>query len=210
VIPRHTLAVRTLAVATFAISALLAACAGGGGSSEFAVEDLPKLVLQPADLPNTFEPFQSGRQTPADQFPGAQSDPERFGRDGGWKVRFRPRRATPDIRGPILVESRADVFDSDGGAEKDVAAYRDRLTEVLTNSGAFAENLTLPQIGDEAVGITFRQAGATTDLRYFAIAWRQANVTAAIVLNGFNGRVFPPQAVALARKQARRIEAART
>ena len=204
---RHTLAVPRFAVAVLALSAVLAGCGGGGGG--YSSEDLPNLVLQPGDLTKGFERFQLGPQKRADQFPGAQTDLQRFGREGGWKARFRRRGAKPNSPGPVLIESRADVFDSVDGAKKEFDAYSQRFDQVLNDAGALAEGLATPTIGDETTGITFRQPQAVSQIRYFAIAWREGNVTAAIIVNGFNGRVFPPEAFALARKQARRIEAAK-
>lgn len=197
---------RGLGAAIFVLCGLFVGC--GGGGARFSSEDLPNLVLRPDDVPKGFVSLQSARQARGDQFPGAQSDLSRFGREDGWKASFQPRSITPSTGGPIQIESRADVFEGDDGAEKDLAAYRSRFAQVVTDPDLFAEMLQLPPLGDEATGLTFRQSGAaTTDLRYYTIAWRDGNVTAAIIVNGFNGRLFPADALALARKQAQRIAA---
>ena len=85
--------------------------------------DLPNVVLQPADLAGSFEQFDEGRQASADQPEGARADATRFGRIDGWKSRYR-RRGGVEIRGPLVIESRADLFKSSGGAEG--RARRDR------------------------------------------------------------------------------------
>ena len=56
--------------------------------------------------------------------------------------------------------------------------------------------------------MTLLQRGGPSSIRYFTIAWRDANATASIVASGFNGRIAPEDALRLARKQARRISAA--
>jgi hypothetical protein len=64
--------------------------------------------------------------------------------------------------------------------------------------------LTLPPLGAEAVGITFRE----NRVRFFRIAWRQENATALLFVNGFDGRLQLDDVLALARKQQRRLEGA--
>src|SRR3954464_2516488 len=101
--------------------ALLAGC--GGGTKTVPSSKLPKLVLQQADLRGPYTAFDVGRQTQLDWVPGPRSNPARFGRKDGWKARYnRPGSAT--TRGPLVVESRADVFKDAAGATKDLAAYR--------------------------------------------------------------------------------------
>ena len=43
-------------------------------------------------------------------------------------------------------------------------------------------------------------------MRFFRVAWRYRNATAAVTVEGFDGRVHAADAVALARKQQRRLE----
>src|SRR4051794_39242643 len=97
---------------------LLAAC-GGGGDDVVTPKQLPKLVLQPPDLPGAFTAFDVGRQVRLDQVAGPRADPSRFGREGGWKARYN-RPGSPTTRGPLVVESRADVFKDAAGAAKDL------------------------------------------------------------------------------------------
>ena len=51
------------------LTLVLAGCSGD--SSSVAKADLPKVVLQPADLSGSFERFDEGRQASADQPEGA-------------------------------------------------------------------------------------------------------------------------------------------
>src|SRR3954462_57093 len=110
-------------VAWAAVAAILIALSGCGSSegSRLSEGDLAKLVLQTGDLPG-FDQFDEGRQVASDAHPGPRFDPTRFGRQDGWKARYH-RGGGPQTRGPLVVESRVDVFGDSGGAERDLDAY---------------------------------------------------------------------------------------
>lgn len=186
-----------------AVTLLLCGCMGEESKGPFTAADLQRVVLQPEDLTGPWSLFDEGPQARADAPPGVRADPARFGRAGGWKARYR-RSGTAQTRGPLVIESRADLFKADSGAEKDFAAVQNDL-EKGTLLGASAETLDPPELGDEAVVVTLRQAA----LRYYLVAWRQDNVTALIFLNGFDRRTTVRDALELAHKQQRRIVAAR-
>jgi hypothetical protein len=104
-----------------------------------------------------------------------------------------------------VIESRADVFLSEEGAARDLAAYRTQFQNA--GFGGSARLLAVPPIGDDAGAVTFVQPGLRP-VRYFIVAWRHGNVTASIAVNGFEGRLALEDTVRLARKQQRRIAAA--
>ena len=158
------------------------------------------LVLQPADLGAPFVRFDEGRQVSADAPPGERADPERFGRGGGWKARYK-RSGSAQTRGPLVVESRADVFDDVEGAKDDFAAMG-------LDAGRAQTKVRAPKIGDESVATAIFQRGSPS-VAFFTIGWRYENVTASISVNGFATRTTITDAVALARKQQRRIAARR-
>ena len=54
------------------------------------------------------------------------------------------------------------------------------------------------------LGVTFVQA-SSKPLRFYRIAWRDRNVTASVILEGFDGKLRLDQALALARRQERLI-----
>ncbi len=177
---------------------LLIAVAGctSNGKGKATAPDLPVLVLQPADVTGGFERFDEGRQTLADAGPG-RADGQRFGRQGGWKARYR-RMADPSTTGPLVVESRADVFAKVDGARKDLAAYR----------GALTGRPEPAEIGDEAVTATSLSPGEPSGIRFFTVVWREHNVTASVVVSGYEGRLSLGTALDLARRQSKRIAAA--
>ena len=106
-----------------AIPLVLAACGGAQGISG---TNLDRLVLQQQDVGAAFEQFNSGAQVRLDNEGTPRSDPTRFGREGGWIARFR-RGGSAQTRGPLVVESRVDVFKSSDGAKSDFGEYKTLL-----------------------------------------------------------------------------------
>lgn len=173
---------------------LLAGCGGGGPT--IPDSRLPRLVLQPADLPGLAR-LDFARLGIADVHPGAREDPNRFGRRDGWKSRFRgPHRLT--------VTSTADLFGSADGAGKDFDAYDVQFQEEIVDSDAAERFVAVPKLGAGSLAVTIASGGIRTS----TIAWRFANVTASIELAGPSAVVSTGRLVALARRQERRIEAA--
>jgi hypothetical protein len=84
-----------------------------------------------------------------------------------------------------------------------MAAYRAQFSQLSGDHKEFA----VSGLGQDAVGVTFSQPGGRT-LRFFRIAWRSQNATASITVEGFDGQVSQDDALALARKQEKRIEGA--
>ena len=173
----------------------------GSSAARVAVKQLPTLVLQPGDLPPAFARFDEGEQVSLDRVPGPRYDPARFGRESGWKARYR-RPGTATTPGPLVVESRADVFASSSGASDDLSAYRDQFVHAVA-----AHLIQAPRIGDGAIAMTQLQPG-TPGVRFYSIAWRDANVTGSVTANGFQGRLTLAQTLALAQAQERHIAAA--
>jgi hypothetical protein len=182
---------------SIALVVLLAAC---GSVKTVSPSKLPKLVLQPADLPGPYTAFDVGHQTQLDRVPGPRSAPARFGRQGGWKARYN-RPGSTATRGPLVVESRADVFKDATGAAKDLAAYRAQFAR-QPGGRPFAVRL-----GTAAAGVMQQRPGQPA-VRLVSVAWQDGNVTASVTLNGFASGLRAADAVALARAQQRRIAGA--
>jgi hypothetical protein len=188
-----------------ALAALLVVVAGCGSSGPQAdARDLPRLVLQPRDLPPAFIRFAAGKQVTADATGDSRADPARFGRKGGWIARYRLPGGDRAQTGPQIVESRTDVFDGGGGADSDLDAYRSDLGELAGSTGSRA--LEAPDLGDEAFAVTRAQGTGRFRIRLYTFVWRKANVSAALSATGFDRRFTAEQALALARAQERRIE----
>ena len=172
---------------------LLGGCLSGDGMIED--EQLQRLVLQPQDLEGVWLQFGFGPQTRTDAPTGKRADLGRFDRRGGWISRYR-RPSTARSHGALVVESKVDLFGSSAGAEQELDAAQAEMREIAA-----------PEIGEETVAGTTTQQHLTGRIRYYTLLWRQANVTASIVVQGIGARIHD-QALALARRQEQRIERA--
>lgn len=184
---------------------VLVACTSMGDKEGVRSKDLAGLVLQPADMPGDFQRFDEGRQVEADAASGPRADRTRFGRQGGWKARYR-RIGASRSRGPLVVESRVDLFESERGAREDLAAYRVAISETTATADG-VRVVSDPDLGDDALATTVAPAGLA-NVRFFTVAWRQRNVTASVAVNGLEGKVTLDDALRLARAQEERIGAA--
>jgi hypothetical protein len=88
-----------------------------------------------------------------------------------------------------VVEAKLDVFDDEEGAERDLDAYRDELEATVREIGEAGRSLPAPELGEEAVLVTATQGRRPRAVRFYAVAWRQANTTSSLVVNGFEGRL---------------------
>jgi hypothetical protein len=180
---------------------LLAGCSlGGGDGGSVELTDLPRAVLQPDDLTPAFDRFDEGRQAILDNPGGNRADPQRFGRRDGWKARYR-RSGSARTEGPLVVESRADLFESSSGADDELEAAKEDLSEGELEWQPIDE----PGIGDESFAATLVQGGGTSEVRFYQVVWRHANVSASVNANGFEGQLALEDVLELARKQDRRI-----
>jgi len=180
------------------ILAAVAAISCDTFEQRIAADQLPNLVLQPADLPS-FSQFGLGALVTADAHAGPRKDPARFGRLGGWIARYRP--ADTAVRnGPLVVESRADLFPSTSAAKQDLDAYDAEYETTIARSSG--KKLGGVAVGDDARAFTFGGGGDF----FYVVAWRTANSTASVLVEG--SAVTLDDAIALARKQSARMSAA--
>ena len=180
-----------------------AGCSFGGDDGPIRASELSQLVLQPEDLPKAFLRFDEGRQVGVDSPGGRRADPERYGRIDGWKARYR-RAGSQETPGPLVIESRADVFDSSGGAKDDLDAARADLRE----SELGWQPIDEPGLGDESFAVTLVQSVTGGDVRYYQVLWRDGNATASLNVNGFDPGLALGDTLELARKQERRMSEA--
>jgi len=186
---------------------LLSALAGCGSHIAPRLSDSlgERLVLQPADMPG-FQQFDSGRQRRSDAYSGPRKDPARFGRQDGWKARYR-RGGGPTTRGPLVVDSRVDVFGDMQGAKRDLAAYEADYEQQAKTVGA--RSVAVPRIGDDTRAWLIKQGAVRNGVETFAVAWRDGRTTASITANGFTRGLRLTDIVALARKQQNHLAASR-
>jgi hypothetical protein len=195
------------ALALAALGAVVAGCGGGDdGGEAVPATRMRFVVLQPADLSEAFVRFDEGPVRLADTPQGPRSDPERFGREGGWKARYR-RPGSPRTKGPLVVESRIDLFEDEDGAKSELEAHQEELESDIRRGGRW---LDVARLGEDAVAATTGSPDIANSVRVVRVVWRDGNVTAAIAANGFEGKLRLVDVLQLARKQQRRIAAALT
>jgi hypothetical protein len=188
-----------------AVALLAAGCMGddggdSGGGSVPASEGA-SLVLQQEDVGPEFTQFDSGEQRRADLSP-PRDDPNRLGREGGWKARF-SRHGTRATEGALVISSLADLFGSANDAGEDFELYKTSLDQFVAAGG---RQVSVSGLGDEAYAVTYEQGLAPNVIHHYAIAWRDGSVTASVTANGY--RLTQAQALALARAQGSRIRSA--
>ena len=174
---------------------------GGDGGGSVSASEGESLVLQQEDVGSEFTQFDSGEQRRADLSP-PRDDPNRLGREGGWKARF-SRTGTRATEGALVISSLADLFGSARRRRRGLRALQDVARPVRRGRRAAGERLGL---GDEAYAVTFEQGLAPNLIHHYAIAWRHGAVTASVTANGY--RLTWPQALELARAQDSRIRSA--
>ena len=181
-------------LALLAAVTMLTGCSlTGGDGAPVASNELEGLVLQPGDVPPAFVRFDEGRQGMAERPPGGE----------GWKARYR-RRGTSETEGPLVVSSLVSRFESEPDAKEQLSAQRESLTAGLLRW----RPVKAPRFGDEALAMTVDQGSGRLRVRYVVVAWREANATASVEVNGFAEKLEVADAVKLARTQAQRIERA--
>jgi hypothetical protein len=179
----------------FALAVVVAGCGGSGRSSTHVDNsDLPRLVVTAHDLPAVFASAGSRRQQSFE----LQGDATRFGRIDGWISRFK-RAGSADTPGALVVESRADVFDSADGAKKEL----DRRANAAATTTSDARAVAAPALGDASRAATYTAPGLERPVRFYVVVWRRSNVVASVDVEGF--KVTLADAVALARHVDARI-----
>jgi hypothetical protein len=186
-------------LAAAALTVLLAGCFGGGDEMPLQPADLAAMVLQLDDLTSEWQEFDRGSQARSDAFLGKPVDGRRFGRLGGWKARYRrPGPETPP--GPLVIESKADLFESSAGALDELERIELLVRQSFPTAGIREE----AGVGERALAATFVQRSGQFTTRFAVVAWRAENATATLFLTGVKGLSIA-DAVELARKQQLRI-----
>lgn len=180
------------------LSVLLAAC--DGGQNPIPPGKLGSAVLQPADVGQGFFQFDVGRQELLDFHLGPRRDPRRFERVEGWKARYRPREVEART-GPLVIESRVDLFREEEGAKRDLDAYTQEFQDDIRDAPRRGRSISVPTIGNGAVAITFTQGRGARTVRYYRVAWRFQTLTGFIGISGFEGTISVRDAIRFAQKQ---------
>jgi hypothetical protein len=174
----------------------LSGCDGPDTEPDRITSDASRLVLQPPDVPEGLARFDAGPAEGEGRPLGSATGPRPR---SAWIARY--RQVDPStVKGPLVVESTAAVFPSDGAAR---AALKRRSRDL--EGIASSESVTLSPIGEEALGVTYGQPAIPRDVRFFVVVWLHRNVMASLTVQGFEGKVTMGDAVELARAQHRHI-----
>ena len=187
-------------VALVVCALVVAGCGSSGGKVTVSRGELPRTVLEPADVPSSWSQFADQKQARIDMHSGPRQSSTRFGREDGWISRYRGT----EHGSAVVLESRADVFDSVGGAKKDLDAYREEIKAGVPGSGATTKLLPAPALGDGSVAGELLQGPSV----FVVVAWRRANETASVTLEGRTAKTTLGDATELARKQDKRLAVA--
>ena len=194
---------RAAGATAFLLVALVLAGCGTSSGKKLSDRELGTLVLQEADLP-ALKQYASEHQVRSELDPVLERDPTKFGRQGGWTARY--QRPTTSGRGPLTESSIATVFSDAHGARKYVAAVKGN--QERTNIAAGLKEVEVPALGDETVAVASAKAPSRS-VRSVLITWRDGRFVGSVTALGFAQQMNVADVVALARKQEKRIAAAR-
>jgi hypothetical protein len=173
--------------------------AGCGSSSRISSAAVKHLVLTKADLHGPFAPFSQGPTAGLDTQGTARANPERFGRKGGWIVRF--RRTAVSKAGAAIVVSTVDVFGDSGGARSDLNAYGHDFARQAKDG--LAKRLTVSHLGDRSAAVAVVGPGGG---RSFVVAWVERNATASVTAISVGKNLTLGDVVSLARRQQDKLQ----
>lgn len=186
-----------------------ASTAAGSQAPEPGAGDLASLVVLPGDLALLgdveYHQFDGGPVGRADILPPPRDDTARFGREAGWKARYR-RDDPSDEKGILVIGSRVDSFQAPGGAKSELELIADEA-QARAASGA-VRLLETEGVGDASIVLTYEQAAAGRSVVYYEYYWRSGRYSASVVLSGFEGELSIADAVLLARAVQARIAVA--
>ena len=193
-LPLPSAAVRRLV--SLGLLAFLAAGCMGGDSAAIEPSELKNLVLQQQDLPAAFTRFDEGRQARIDQPGGTLADVKRFGRQDGWKARYRRPGSSVDHRPPRRRVQGRRVRRAGRGAGRARSGPRRPARRTPSRARDAASSGTRPSSRPGPRG------AAASQVRFYLVRWRHENATASMLANGFEGRFTREQALELAEKRA--------
>ncbi len=171
-----------------------------------ATPDPAQLVLRLGDLPRGFAVSQAGTGSVDDAQaaeggpPGLRAKLERWGRLGGYRVRFaRPVSLATMQEGPFEIRSEATVYRSERGAAA-ALAYTARLVP--------KSFVPLPmgfELGQQARQYVVSTSAYGLESLGYVVIWREGRVDASISLTGRLGVVSVGDLAPFAKKQDARI-----
>lgn len=170
----------------------------GGSGGTIHPAPLSRAVLQRADLAGDYTLVENGHGAQYEVPPGEAART----RTTGWIARF---RLNSNAKVPLLVSSRIDVYPSVADARKQLADYMASFEQTNGNGGG---PTAAPTVGDDSAAFSLVQAVGQNITHFYGIAWRRQNTVSFLQIEGVGNAATLSGAVALARAQDKRLQAA--
>jgi hypothetical protein len=179
------------------VSATIAAASAAGEPGAGA----KRMVLQLSDLPHGFGVDRGSYVSNAELArQNTHKDYEKLGRLTGYDVLY----TKLGVRGLLGVDSFASIYKTGAGAHDSL--MQSMRGAKATTPDAYRDLAPRAVLGSETrfYVVRAKQDGAKVEL--YTVAWRDGPVFAEVMGGGIAGTVDPAQVLALAKKQARRID----
>lgn len=184
------------------VSLLVLGCSPGPSSQQVS-GPAQRLVLSLAQIPYPGFEVESGsthagvysNQRLAGKDKTLLRELERAGRRSGYERDFSRAVSPVQAVGPVVIESSASLFSTSSGAGKGLTLLGGQL------HAEGATPISTGKLGDVALGyVALKQLNGTSYASY-TVAWRQANVVAAIQIEGNSATLDIQYALNLAKVQ---------
>lgn len=199
--PLTSPAVGRTRTATLCVAVLALSACGGSSGKKLSESELSRLVVQQRDVP-TMTRFANGREVLAEQSPVLGRDPARFGRQGGWIVRYRQAHGVHP-RGPLTLASGIEAFGKSSGAADFLSKVKELDDANLASSG-FAR-ADAGGIGDVGFAYASRPRGGDA-VKFVTVVWRNGRFVGSVSASGYKDRMTTASVLELARQQNATIE----
>ena len=198
-----------LALAAAAVPAV-GACAEHDATAGVTLSQLPDMVLQPEDLPAGL----SYEVHPA--WPEAEASPPPVGRVGDYRLEaYLPHSAAKE-GDLVCVTGSLELYESMGAAKarsKEFEEWSEKASEPPPSEEVELRRISVPSLADQTGGY-FLSARSNwcrwedTQMEAVIVSFRKGRLWAAVATYTLEHGASPDEAIALARKQLARIEAA--
>jgi len=124
---------------------------------------------------------------------------QKAGREEGYEVDFNRSQSPQQAVGPVVIESSAAIYHTAAGAGQGLRL----VGEQALAAGGTA--ISTGKVGDQALGFMVVRQFEGTSYEAYIVAWRQANVVAAIQVEGNAATLDIQYAISLATTQQRHL-----
>ncbi|NNM96878.1 MAG: hypothetical protein HKL89_04655 [Candidatus Dormibacteraeota bacterium] len=194
-----------MAAATCSVAVLLGGC--GTAPAHLIKAPLKDLVLTLSEIPypgfvvehgSSSAGYYSNQRT-AGKNGGLLRKLQSAGREEGYEADFNRSQSPQQAVGPVVIESSASIYRSATGAGQGLRLVG---AQALAAGGTA---VSTGKVGDQALGFMEVRQFEGTSYEAYIVAWRQANVVAAIQVEGNAATLDIQYAISLATIQQRQL-----